>query len=61
MNQYSKAGAPASAAGARGIPIEEAGSAKEVAERVRQGTASLEIVSTPWGVEFYVVSAEGSP
>ena len=30
------------------------GSAKEVAEKVRQGKATLRIVGTPWGVEFYI-------
>jgi hypothetical protein len=38
----------------KGIPIEEAGSAKEVARSVQQGKAFLKIVQTPWGVEFYV-------
>jgi hypothetical protein len=36
------------------VPLEEAGSGEEVANRVREGKALLEIVSTPWGVEFYV-------
>jgi hypothetical protein len=40
---------------ARAVPIEQAGSAKEIADRVRQGKALLKIVSTPWGLEFYVV------
>ena len=48
--------APVSGAitGVVAVPIEDAGRAKEVAERVRQGEALLEVVSTPWGVEFYV-------
>jgi hypothetical protein len=40
---------------ANAVPIEAAGSAAEVADRVRQGKALLKIVSTPWGVEFYIV------
>lgn len=35
-------------------PLEDAGPAKEIAEKVRQGKASLRIVETPWGVEFYI-------
>ena len=42
----------------KAIPIEEAGSAKEVADRVRQGKALLKIVETPWGIEFYIVDSE---
>jgi hypothetical protein len=34
--------------------IEDAGSGIEMAEKVKAGKALLEIVSTPWGVEFYV-------
>lgn len=55
MSQYSVGNVPESLMNARGIPIESAGGAKEVADRVRQGKAFLEIVGTPWGVEFYVV------
>ncbi len=44
--------------GARAVPIEAAGGAKEVADKVRQGKAVLKIVETPWGVEFYVVEVE---
>ena len=36
------------------IPLESAGTGREISERVRAGKAVLEIVSTPWGVEFYV-------
>ena len=42
----------------KAVPIEEAGSAKEVADRVRQGKAYLKIVETPWGIEFYICEAE---
>ncbi len=49
---------PGSISGARAVPIEAAGSAKEVAEKVRQGKAFLKIVETPWGIEFYVLEAE---
>jgi len=42
----------------KAIPIEEAGSAKAVADRVRQGKALLKIVETPWGIEFYIVDSE---
>ena len=45
----------------KAIPIEQAGSAKEVADRVRQGKAFLKIVSAPWGVEFYVVEVGKGP
>jgi len=41
--------------GARATPIEQAGSGKEIAAKIREGSALLEIVATPWGVEFYVV------
>jgi hypothetical protein len=37
------------------IPVEQAGSGKEIADRIREGRALLKIVATPWGVEFYVV------
>ncbi len=46
--------ASASSEPTRSVPLETAGSAKEVADRIRQGRSVLEIVSTPWGVEFYV-------
>ncbi len=36
------------------VPIETAGTAREVAEKVKQGKAFLKIVDTPWGVEFYI-------
>ena len=36
-------------------PIEAAGSAEEIAGKIRRGEALLEIVSTPWGVDFSVV------
>ena len=41
----------------RAVPIEAADSAREVADRVRAGRAFLKVVSTPWGVEFYVCEA----
>ena len=44
-----------------GVPIERAGSAREIADRIRQGRALLKIVSTPWGVEFYVVGVGETP
>jgi hypothetical protein len=40
--------------GQRWIRIEDAGSGKEIAERVRHGKASLRIVQAPWGIEFYI-------
>jgi len=46
------------------IPIETAGTAKDVADKVRQGKAFLKIGQTPWGVQFYIcesrTSANGS-
>ena len=46
------------------VPIETAGSAREVAEKVKQGKAFLKIGQTPWGVQFYICergkSATGS-
>lgn len=57
MNQYSRTEPSAAVLGARGVPIEEAGTVREVADRVRLGKAYLKIVETPWGVEFYVVDA----
>lgn len=42
---------------ASALPIEAVESAREVAEQIREGRALLKIVQTPWGVEFYVVSA----
>jgi hypothetical protein len=47
-----------SVSGARATPIEEAGSGKEIAAKIREGSALLKIVATPWGVEFYVVEVE---
>ena len=46
---------PLAVAAPEGVPIERAGSAREIADKVRQGKALLKIVSTPWGVDFYVV------
>ncbi|MDE1852344.1 MAG: hypothetical protein KGI38_01220 [Thaumarchaeota archaeon] len=43
------------------VPLEQAGSGREIAERVRQGKAFLQIVSTPWGVEFYVCEVVSRP
>jgi hypothetical protein len=40
--------------GQRWTRIEDAGSGKEIAERVRRGKASLRMVQTPWGIEFYI-------
>ena len=40
--------------GTKAVPIEAAGSAREVADRIREGKAVLKVVSTPWGVEFYI-------
>ena len=51
---------PESIAGAKAVPIEAAGSAREVAARVREGRAFLKVVSTPWGVEFYVCEVRES-
>lgn len=36
------------------VPLDDAGTGREIARRVRAGEALLEAVSTPWGVEFYV-------
>ena len=41
-----------------GVPIDEAG--KDVVERVRKGKAALNIVETPWGIEFFIVDSEGT-
>jgi len=54
MSRYSIERLPKSILNTRGVPIEDAGSAKEVAQRVREGKAVLEIVETPWGIEFYI-------
>jgi len=40
--------------GQRWTRIEEAGSGKEIAERVRRGKASLRIFQSPWGIEFFI-------
>jgi len=40
--------------GQRWISIEDAGNGKELADRVRRGRASLRIVESPWGIEFYI-------
>jgi len=40
--------------GQRWMRIEDVGNGKEMAERVRCGKASLRIVQSPWGVEFYI-------
>jgi hypothetical protein len=45
---------------AKAVPIEAAGSSKEVAEWVRQGKAILKIVETPWGIEFYICQVEAN-
>jgi hypothetical protein len=45
---------PAELSIAKAVPLEAARSSKEVAEWVRQGTAILKIVETPWGIEFYI-------
>lgn len=45
---------PSIGSGQRWTRIEEAGSGKEIAERVRRGKASLRIVESPWGIEFYI-------
>ena len=45
---------PSNESGQRWIRIEDAGSGKEIAERVRRGKASLKIVQTPWGIEFHI-------
>ena len=55
MNQRSAAGLPASILNSRGVPMESAGPAREVTERVRRGRAFLKIVETLWEVEFYIV------
>jgi hypothetical protein len=57
MSQHSTQRFPSWVSEARAVPIEQAGSAKEVADKVRQGKAFLKIVSTPWGVEFYICEA----
>lgn len=54
MQEFASATVPESILKARAVPIEMAGSAREVAEKIRQGKAFLKIVSTPWGVDFYV-------
>jgi hypothetical protein len=43
------------------IPVEQAGSGKEIADKIREGRALLKIVATPWGVEFYVVGMGKEP
>jgi len=43
--------------GQRWIRIEDAGNGKELADRVRRGRASLRIVESPWGIEFYICEA----
>ncbi|MDG7008455.1 MAG: hypothetical protein JRN06_09485 [Nitrososphaerota archaeon] len=40
---------------AEGVPIEVAGSGREVADKIRDGRALLKIVAAPWGADFYVV------
>ncbi len=52
---YGKPGVLGPALLAEGVPIEMAGSGKEIADRVREGRALLKVVATPWGVDFYVV------
>ena len=58
QRRFSSLVIPESVARARGVPIEDAGPAKEVADRVRRGKAFLKIVEAPWGIEFYIVDAE---
>ena len=60
MNERQSAEAPESFE-SRGVPIESAGPASAVAERVKQGRALLKVVETPWGVEFYVVERGVEP
>lgn len=45
---------PAGHALAEPIPLEDAGNGGEIAAKIRDGKAVLEVVSTPWGIEFYV-------
>jgi len=52
---------PQSVAMAEGTPIDRAGTAREVADKIRQGRALLKIVSTPWGVDFHVVEVGDIP
>ena len=61
MNERQRAEAPESFLDSRGVPIESAGPASAVAERVKQGRALLKVVETPWGVEFYVVERGVEP
>ena len=57
-NRFESTMVPDSVWRAKAVPIEEAGSAKDVADRVRQGKAFLKIVETPWGIEFYICDTE---
>ena len=52
---------PGSVARDQGIPLERAGSAEQIAERIREGKALLKVVSTPWGVDFYIVEVGAIP
>ena len=56
--EYEKLGVPERVLLAEGVPIEMAGSGREIADKVRDGRALLKIVATPWGTDFYVVEAE---
>ena len=58
MKEHPTAGAPETYLDS-GVPIESAGPASAVAERVRQGKAFLKVVEMPWGVEFYIVERVG--
>ena len=56
--EYGKPRVPGPVLLAEGVPMEMAGSGREVADRVREGRALLKVVATPWGVDFYVVEVE---
>jgi hypothetical protein len=58
---YGKARASGSFLSAKEVPIDMAGSGKEIADKIREGCAVLKIVATPWGVEFYVVGMGKEP
>jgi len=52
---------PGSVVRVQDIPLERAGSAEQIAERIREGKALLKVVSTPWGVDFYIVEVGAIP
>lgn len=55
MQQFGFTGKPPDGAVlGESVPLEMAGSGKEIAAKVRAGKAVLEILSTPWGIEFYI-------